>query len=215
MEQKKIILDLALGDGYISKPKGEKGNSCLTMKHSLKQKEYLLHKMKILNENGIKTIYRETTSGIHGVCYVMTGKLPIITEIRNLMYPNGKKIVPKEYIENMCEKSLALFFQDDGGHGIIKRERKKLKSGSISYLVKPYIGQFVFSTNVLDEESINFLCKKMNSFGIETKVYDRKGPVIVISKIESKKIFVELIKPFMCPSMMYKIDRPLSNHGKL
>lgn len=215
MEQIKIILDMALGDGYLSRPKSKNGNSHLRMSHSIKQKEYVLYKEKLLQANGIRTIYRERKEGIYTVCYVMTGKLPMIREARELMYPEGKKVFPKGYFDIMDEKSLAIFFQDDGGHGIVRRERKKLKSGSVSYLVKPYIGQFIFNVQNLDSNGIEMLCEKINSYGIETKVFNRKGPVIAISKVESKKKFVDLIKPFICQSMKYKIDGPLSGHGKL
>lgn len=54
----------------------------------------------------------------------------------------------------------------------------------------------------------------MLNFGIENKIFDRKGYVIAISKFNSKEKFIEVVKPHMCPTMTYKISGSLRNHGR-
>ncbi len=119
MERFKTILDLALGDGYITRPRSRNGNSNLRMNHSIKQKEYLLLKKEMLEEVGIKSIYREYAdkNGFR-VCYVLTRKYPEITEVRNLLYVNGVKTISQNLVDILDERSLALLFQDDGGAGL-------------------------------------------------------------------------------------------------
>ena len=124
----KLILDLSLGDGYLTKPRSENGNSHLRMHHSIKQKDYVLYKKNMLDLAGFRTVYRETKVNGYDTCYVMTGKLPEITEIRNLLYQNGKKTLSREVLDLLDERSIAILFQDDGSRSLAKKESKKLKN---------------------------------------------------------------------------------------
>lgn len=211
----KLILDLSLGDGYLAKPRSENGNSHLRMHHSIKQKEYVLYKKTLLEKAGFRAIYRETKVKHYDTCYIMTGKLPEITEIRNFLYQDGKKTLSKEVIDLLDERSISILFQDDGCGSVIKKESKKLKSGLVYYDVKPYIHQFSIATNDFDGASVEKLAEKLSSWGLVVKIYDRKGPTIVISTIESKKKFVDIVKPYMCESMKYKISGEVCNHGRI
>lgn len=107
MNKQKLIFDLSLGDAYLTIPKSKNGNSLIKMNHSIKQRDYALYKKDLLEKNGIRTIYREKTYGGYDICYVMTGRLPEITEIRNLLYVNRKKEIPRRLFDFIDERSLA------------------------------------------------------------------------------------------------------------
>ena len=52
--------------------------------------------------------------------------------------------------------------------------------------------------------------------GIEARITQRKGySTIIISKVKAKEKFVELVKPLLHVSMLYKIDAPVKYHGDL
>jgi len=211
----KAILNLALGDGYITKPKSANGNSLLRMHHSIKQKEYVFFKMKYLEENGFSTIFRERIDKGFHVCYAMTGKKPEITEVRKLLYKSGKKELTKEIVDLFDEQTIAFLYQDDGHKGVIKKDKKKLKSGTVYYDVEPYIHQLCIATNSFEKSGLELFVDKLYGYGIEAKIYDRKGPTICISKKESKKNFIDLVKSYMCTSMMYKIEGNYYSHGRI
>ncbi|MBS3903757.1 MAG: hypothetical protein KGZ39_00340 [Simkania sp.] len=211
----KAILDLSLGDGYISKPKTENANCLLRMHHSIKQKEYVHFKMNYLRENGIECIFRERIDKGFHVCYAMTGRSSEIKRVREVLYKNGKKTLCPELIELFDERTIAFLFQDDGHKAVIKKDKMKLKSGIIYYEVHPYIHQFCISTNDFDKESLSLLLEKLLVYGVEARIYDRKGPTVCISKKESKKNFIYLVKPYMCSSMMYKIEDNYYSHGRI
>jgi hypothetical protein len=124
---------------------------------------------------------------------------------------NGKKILTSSLLEAFDAESLAILFQDDGSRELAKFHRSR----DVKYPINPYINTFVLNVQNFDKQSIELLKNKLLDMGVESRNGSRGGPVILISKKDSKHRFVELIKPFVCPSMEYKINFPLSYNGRL
>lgn len=209
----KLLIDIALGDGYITRPKSINGNCCLVVKHSTKQMNYLLHKRALLEAHGISchlNAYMDPNG--FGTAYFITGKKPIITKIRHMLYSDGKKkhLTP-EIMNYFDERTLAIFFQDDGA----REHTKWHHSLQEKYAVKPYINSFILNVQDFDKDSIDRLIAKLNVWDIESRLVNRNGSAICISKKDSKLKFVDLIMPHMCELMKYKIDAPVCFHGRL
>lgn len=205
MEKLKTILDLALGDGYIPPPRSSKCNVHFRMNHGISQKEYVLHKKKLLEQVGIESVFREYTDkkGFK-VCYVLTKRYPEILEARKILYPNGKKSISKELIEMLDERSLAYLFQDDGGAEVLTSKYK-------SSIGKKYINNFVLNVCSFDLDSVENLSNWLKESLVDNKIYKRKGYlVITIPKLVSKMNFVEMIKGYLHKTMQYKVEESLN-----
>jgi hypothetical protein len=208
MSTKKLVQDMAVGDGYITKPKSATALSRLVMKHSSLQVDYLLWKKAILEKNGIKCAFDAYTDKHgYGVVQVRTTNTAEIREIRDAMYHDGAKHLTPDFIASFDAFSLALLFQDDGS-----REHRKWDyrpAGKVA--VNPYINQFVLHVCNFASNEVEMLAKRLSEMGIEARMKLRKmQPVLIVSKVEAKRRFVDLVSPFLCPSMGYKIDLPVS-----
>ena len=98
------------------------------------------------------------------------------------------KIIPKNIYDWLTPLSLAVWFMDDGS--------KCRNSARIA-------------TNCFTLEEITLLCDvlKQKFFIIATPCKDSKGHIIYIH-VKSMKLFSSIVKPYMVPSMYYK----LGNH---
>lgn len=117
--QRAVIIGSILGDGCLCE-NWSKTNYRLLMMHSVDQKEYILWKYSILKQcilseprfyDGNKSLTIRTISH------------PELTMLRNIFYPNGKKIIPLniiEYIENPL--TIAIWFMDDGNAVLRKKK---------------------------------------------------------------------------------------------
>ena len=106
-----------LGDLYIKRYRTE--NSSIRFEQLIIHKEYLKHlydKLKYLcTENAqVKFVNRKINNVDTQSVFFVTRQLISITELHNIFYKDGKKIVP-EIIETLItEVSLAYWAQDDG-----------------------------------------------------------------------------------------------------
>lgn len=97
------------------------------------------------------------------------------------------KIVPKNIEEYLTPLALAIWFMDDGS---------KLGKGA------------KIATNCFTYNEILFLSQVLNKkYNIKTSVISsgiNKGHNLYISTL-SMNVFIEIVKPFMLPSMYYKL----------
>ena len=195
-----IILGSILGDGNITKHKrfidSKKNiNSCLNIKHSIKQTEYTLFKYSLLNDNGLKTHiskvkFNKNITKINNriitdngfiVCY--TRKCISLNKYRDIFYKDIKYI--NKYIYKLKALGLAIWFQDDGSKNI---------SG------------YYLHTQSFTLKDMKLLQKVLlHNFNINSNIHKTRNQYNIYIKKESVKIFNNLILPFMCPSMKYKL----------
>lgn len=182
--QKKILAGKILGDGSLV-PTITGRSYKLQVEHCLKQKEYvdwlaevfprwLLSPPKILEQ--------------HHSYRFRTIAHPDITELHEIFYRDGKKIVPLDIVELLDHPiGLAVWFMDDGGLSSAK-------------------SAVTLSTHSFTEAENNLLidCLKTN-FKLQANLnWDGKGfrlyiPVRAITR------FKALVNPYILPMMKYKI----------
>lgn len=111
-KQRSIITGSMLGDGYITNP--PYGNSSFVKKMCKKSRPYLVWHFEELKPYSSRIgISRQVTAGKYYKQFAhATRSDPLFTKIRNLWYPNGKKIIPRGLKLNSL--SLAIWFCDDG-----------------------------------------------------------------------------------------------------
>lgn len=195
-----LINGSLLGDGYMRnfsyKESSTSHNSKLCMKHSIKQKEYVLYKGELFKKFNYKVYFnkRKETSTIEGrkVCSesftLCTQNNVKFNEIRTLWYPNNFKRVPKEL--RLTPLTLAIWFMDDGS-----------KHSSGYYL---HTQGFCF-------EDISFLKSLLKKdLDIESTIHkaNSKQWFLYIPK-KSVFLFNKIVFPYINNTMLYKI------HGSL
>ncbi len=186
--QRSMIIGTILGDGHLSKVK----SPTLMFGHCFKQREYIDHKLEILKDLDFwrkdYQILNKKTGNTHGQIKAMSRANKVLCELYPLFYKDTIKIISNKMLEQFNEISLAYLFMDDG-------------SGS------PYNLQI--ATCGFDKESItNFRIFLLKKWEIETTVLSSN--VVRIRQKSSQK-FASLIKPYIIPSMEYKLKYVKSN----
>lgn len=179
-------------------------NARLVIHHGGDQEEYFDHKCKVLSNILSNNIHKEPRYDKrlkkYLPCYhAKTLTHPLFTKIYNILYINNVKTVTKEWLSYVTPRGLAYWFMDDG-----------TSSGSL------YTMSFSLEENELLQEWL------LNTYNIKTSIHKYKGYnkesdkklihgtldfyySLFILK-ESREIFKNLIKPYVVPSMEYKLQ---------
>ena len=205
-EAKDIIIGSLLGDGHITK------DGYFSEKHSEKQSKYLEWKasflVSILSDNAFtldKTFDKRYGSINYSFC-LRTIVHSFLHEMREKFYKkiNNKwiKIIPDD-IENLInEKVLAIWFMDDGHTDWLYRNGIKKYANALP--------QCKFSSESFSFEENMKLKDILKSYSIDCNISFRDhiqkiNPYIRIT-CKSSVVFRMLIKPFVQPELLYKVD---------
>lgn len=192
-----LLIALALGDGCVTK------DGAIYVNHSWKQYAYSKWLYKTLKKNGIRVGKFSRFEGKNGymkhtiqyrfsVCRYDFNKV-----LRRCLYRNGKKYYNPGLIKRLSPQGLAIWFMDDGS--ILRRKYKG-----------HYCGFYLRISTYCSLEEINAIIKYFNEVWniYPTKIRERKikeeSYTLNFGAKEGKKL-IDIIKPYMCPSMMYKI----------
>ena len=189
--QKSALIGSLLGDSSISK----KGT--LNIGHGLKQEEYYNHKIQLFSSNIKFLEYRrerldKRTNNIYISLQAYSLRYEDIVQLREALYVNGKKEISDEILKGFNEISLAYLFMDDGNY-----EKYGAK-----------IALCDFST----ESIVRFQKFLLENWRIEITIHKDKT---VYVRANSKELFINLISPYIIPSMLYKIERSSINSVNL
>lgn len=196
-ELKGILAGMVLGDSSLCLPKQCK-NAHMRIQHGLRATDYLHYKADIL-----KNLTEVTISYIGGKypgITVRTRNHPLYTRLRELAYPQGKKIVSHTWVSWLTVHGLAIWYMDDGylykGYSVNKSGRRRI-----------YRREITLSTCGFSLEENQFLAEFIKErFDIEFKVRkDGKYYRLRMGAIESNK-FLEIVKPYIVPCMEYKLN---------
>jgi hypothetical protein len=194
-KQRALIMGSLLGDGTMRLGKGAQ-NVNFKVEHGLAQKEYVEWKYQILKsfvftEPKISYRYDEQGDKYEKSWWFRTIRHTYFTEIYKRFYKGnnyrtGRKIIPPGIEKELTPFVLAVWIMDDGSYS-----RNKIDISTYSF----------------SSPEIFFLqrCFK-NIFDIKINYYcDRdKGYRMYCNQEETKKL-ANVIRPYIIPSMMYKI----------
>ena len=200
-----IILGSALGDGFINpyrRPENTKEllNSSLIISHGIKQKEYIKYKKDLLEKEGIichltfidgakqkKHYIKGIEVKENGSFRLKTQRNVVFNKYRDLFYyKKGKGKRVNRYLYKLDALGLAIWSMDDG--------YKKANS-------------FTLCTNSFTFKEVKILQKILkHNFNLTTSIHKSNlgHPLIYIGSKEFKK-FKEIVSPYICDSMRYKI----------
>ena len=181
-QQKSVIIGCVLGDGYLRIIPGRK-DAFLEVNHSIKAKEYVDWKYSILKSICISAPKRRKIDEKRIGYRFFTRQHPEITKLYEKFYSQGRKVIPAGFKLNPL--SLAVWFMDDGS---------KNKKGDV-YL----------NCQQFDFQSQRRLLHSLRTIGVRARMNKDKKYYRIRIRRESISRFVELIKPYIIPSMEYKI----------
>jgi len=192
-----ILCGFLLGDGSLSRNKQEINCSRFCKNHGLQQREYMLFCMSLFKnarEANVK-------SGFTGepICGFTTKSYHIPDSIYKGFYKGKNKQISYDIEKFITERSLAVWYMDDGNLGASDR--------------------ITLHTEGFNKSTINNLISILNNkFSIESKIYTYKKKhgeskesyyhKIIIDK-ENSLIYFNLIKGLVHPNLKYKIPDPI------
>lgn len=198
----KEVIAILLGDGHVSQ------RNSISITHSISQKDYMLYKVEILESYGFKLRVRETE-------YMSYGKIRKFIKaegysstdskmLRSILYPNGIKVAPAEFVNEFNFKDWSFIFMDDGRANSISHTNNLINNVRVRKETDKFTNRYEICTESFDNNSQNILVSNLLKNGVDAYISNRNR--IVISKSESKVAFYEGVKDFIVPSMSYKIE---------
>jgi len=199
-KQKQIIIGSLLGDA------GRGGeNSIIKFKQSSSQKEYLMWKFNnlknISTDAGVIIESKEDKryNKINEAYRFFTSANSFVEKCNNMLYKD-KKEVSIDYLESLEELGLAVWYMDDGTTDWSYKKRESTEQNITPELK---ICTDSFSIDSI-ENMINFLKERFN---IDSHFRTHNGNKHrIIINTNSAYDFINIIKPHVIKSMLYKVD---------
>jgi LAGLIDADG DNA endonuclease family len=185
-----FIVGCILGDGYVNK------YGALTIEHSIEQREYVEWKyseLKQLNvltsESKLSMVLRIHPRTLKEHRSLRFNTKSLFKPERSLFYFNSIKVIPVNFYSLCDPQSLAIWYMDDGGRGANTPLGMVLDVSSYS------LEHLQIVSNVLLEK-----------FGVITSIhYHGARAKKLYFKRETVQLFCNIIRPFVIPSMQYKL----------
>lgn len=188
-EIRRIALFMALGDGCIVK------YGYLTIKHCIKQKEYILYKYRLIKILCNRAPIEITNNNFKAI-KLSTKCLDFLKLYRRVLYPNNKKTLTRRILNKLNPLGIYLWYLDDGG-----MSKRKVKNG---YAIK----EVMLNTGLNKKENqiiIDYFKDVWNISFSQVKNHNRYR--LRCGKREGKK-FLKIFSKYHNDviSMKYKID---------
>lgn len=195
---KSLLIALVLGDGCI--PNTGKRNT-LWITHSKSQKEYFKWKRKLISkllDCGLPGFYHRTDEK-HDE-YSTNKSHRYFRIIRNWLYKDNEKRFFYKVIRHLDAEGLAIWFMDDGTHAVNRRKSSgKIMSHSFKLYTMCIYEDVKDIIRVLKE---NF---DINAYPLKYKRKDGQLRYYLQWKTREGRKFSNLVRPYILPSMQYKI----------
>lgn len=168
-----------LGDGYMRC----KTNAHLQITHSINQKEYVDWMYSVL-KNCVLTQPKLYKGNGKRIGYrFFTRSLPCFTDIYHQFYLNNRKTIPPNL--KLDEQIMAVWYMDDGS----------LCDKSC----------YLNTQQFLEQEQLLLSRLLLRDFGLTAKRDKDKQYYRLRFNVKESKKFVDLIRPYIIPSMAYKV----------
>jgi len=188
--QKSVMVGLILSDGWLRFPSKTSKSALIGFKQSLAHSDYIFLVFSFLSHycNNTPQLKKGIRAGkeFHGLEFV-TRSLPCFTELYDIFYINGVKVIPNNIYELLTPVAFAHLTLGDGG----------FKSKGIYLCTDSYTIQDVVRL-------MNVLIIRYELKCTLHKASNGKGYRIYISRSSVRKV-VDIVLPYIIPSMYYKV----------
>jgi hypothetical protein len=177
-----VLYGTLLGDASLQYAGGNKYAN-FTVSHSPKARAFIEAKKRALGELKPSKVF--PAGDRWGTLTFFTSPHPEFDQIRQQLYPAGRKSITQEYFAKLTERSLAWWFMDDGGctsHGV--------SIATCSFSVE----ECELIANIFEDR-----------WGIRPRVANADYPRLYFRQKEAT-VFSEMLRPYLLESMLYKIQ---------
>ena len=202
--QMQLIVGTLLGDGYLTRLARKQGDgqlSSIHITHSEKQREWLQTKVDALKEFS----FSAPQTSPKGIITTTSKRNPYFGFLRSKFYPEGKKIVPMDIVEQyFSPRMLSAWFLDDGNRQTGKWGRDKGHLYTMGF----------------DKENNEHLCQLLNNHGIacllkEQQKYRQRektyGPYFSLYiTADGMEVLTKLIAPYVPSCLRYKLPESIA-----
>ncbi len=187
--QMDLIRGSLLGDANLPRPRFGHLHCTTSVRfvHSEKQKDYLQWKYQNLSSIAAS----EPKSYTSGHWEFKTIQTPFFLQMRHEIYPKGKKIVTKTFLNALNEKAIAVWYADDGS---LRKD---------GYCVELYTMSFSAEEHHTMIEYFNERWQiqwKMRQKKTRDKIY----PMLYMNGSKNIDRFLAMVEPHISPCMRYK-----------
>lgn len=198
--QKSFLYGTLMGDGKKMSP------TSYACKQSILQEDYVIWKHSIMKNIVSPTSfqYQKLWDNRYEQYYesvvFYTFANSDIEQIMNDFYPKKKKVVTEKILNRLTNFSLAVWFMDDGTTDW--NERSRIKGWNTKPTAKLCTDSFTLNECQLISSWI------LIKYNIQTYIKERDlpGKYRICFDTEETPKFFEIIKPYIIPSMLYKIN---------
>ena len=195
-QQLQLVLGGLMGDAHLAPNLRDRHGVRFRMGHGEAQVEYLDWKASLFGNIG-----QSRTVNAKGAAFVDLSPLPELGELREVVYwGDGKKHLTDDYLKSLTPLALAIWFMDDGSfteRSLGLQQRTAGGSGRVEFCVE-----------AMSEASRVRLADYLRDVhGVDCKLSIRgaaKKAVLTMTTAGSSR-FLELVAPFVHPSMDYKL----------
>jgi hypothetical protein len=182
---KSIAIGSLLGDAYVYP------NGTMQIDHSWTQRDYVEWKYSSLSEvagkppRRVERVDRRNNKTYFSMRFYTRAVFGLE---RALVYPEGSKRVPAGIVELLDPLALSVWYMDDGGRG------GRTPLGMV-WNVSSYRAQ--------DRELLREAL--LDRYGVATTLQRAGTGTHLYIRAQSAAVFVEIVRPFLIPSMLYKL----------
>jgi hypothetical protein len=192
-EQKDILVGTLLGDAYLERAK-QQFNARLQFDQTFPaHAEYLtMLYVKFINlaKAGPRVVIRKADKRTGNVYCQMVWKsltFPCLNVYHDLFYQDGRIIVPANIGSLLSARALAYWFMDDGSKGSNGEAMLHTRS-------------FTLAETQLLQKAL------MDNFGLRTRLIEKvSGQWVIVIPVKQVRPLKDIVSPFMCVSMLYKL----------
>jgi len=181
--QRSVIIGSLLGDGYLRTFPG-RSNALLEINHSFLQKDYVDWKYEVLGNASASPPTARNGNGRRIAYRFYSKQLPELSEFHALFYGSGKKVIPTDLILDPI--MLAVWYMDDGS-----------RCGEDNY----YLNTQQYSPECQKRLMVMLRRLCLTATMNKDKIYWRLR--LIKASIQH---FEELVRPYIIPSMTYKLS---------
>src|SRR5664280_2639076 len=194
-QQWQLVLGGLMGNAHLAPNPRDRHGVCFRMGHGEKQVEYLDWKASLFGN-----IAQSRNVNVKGAVFVALSPLCELGELRDVVYwGDGNKHLTDDYFKSLSPLALAIWFMDDGSFSERSKGLQQRTAGS---------GRVEFCVEAMSEASRVRLADYLRDVhGIDSRLSIRvaaKKAVLTMTTAGSSR-FLELVAPYVHPSMSYKL----------
>ena len=194
--QWQVVLGSLMGDGNLSPNRHGRDGVRFRLGHDAKQRDYLDWKVALLGN-----VPCSRRQNVKGAAFADFTPLPELGELQRTVYMgDGKKTITEEYLKSLTPLALAVWYMDDGCFTLRSKGGQARTAGGS--------GRIQICIEAMSEGSRDRLVEYLrDSHGLDVswRLSGANRKAVLTFTTQSSKRFMELVAPYIHPSMDCKL----------